>query len=335
MQGHMFWALFIHAQDAQDIAGDPEKQQDVWNDLRDLRQLFRATPWQRGQTSLRHVPPLEDCLLDYYTRGAYDEYWNRIEHDYTQFWDRHADIPGDVLDRVVRPVPGRRLRVLRGDGRAEHGPAAPRHRPVEPRRDARGRDVLPRRRLRAAERLGCRALLRGAARVLLPLAARRRVRPCRGRGAGADLRHGRRLRPSHAGGQARPRRRVARGVGVAAGSARRDALLPPLRRLTLDPGAACRRRAAAVHLRSGAPGADDRRPLLRDRRAAGGGRRDGTGLGAVPEPGAPAARPAHARSRGPEGVARVLRLGGAVPPTLRTAGRARLPDRAAWPSRSR
>ena len=193
MQGHMFWALFIHAQDAQDIAGDPEKQQDVWNDLRDLRQLFRATPWQRGQTSLRHVPPLEDCLLDYYTRGAYDEYWNRIEHDYTQFWDRHADIPGDVLDGVVRPVPGRRFRVLRGDGRAEHGPAAPRHRPLEPRRDARGRDVLPRRRLRAAERLGRRALLRGAARVLLPLAARRRVRPCRGRGAGADLRHGRRL----------------------------------------------------------------------------------------------------------------------------------------------
>ena len=48
----MFWALFIHAQDAQEIRDDPEKQQDVWNDLRDLRQLFRATPWERGQTGL-------------------------------------------------------------------------------------------------------------------------------------------------------------------------------------------------------------------------------------------------------------------------------------------
>jgi hypothetical protein len=94
MQQHMFWALFIHAQDAQDIAGDPGKQQDVWNDLRDLRRLFRATPWRRGQTSLRHVPPLEDTLIDYSTRGAYDEYWSRVEHDFTRFWDRHADIPG-------------------------------------------------------------------------------------------------------------------------------------------------------------------------------------------------------------------------------------------------
>ena len=60
MQQHMFWALFIHAQDAQDIADDPDKQAEVWNDLRDLRQRFReGPPWERGQTALRHVPPLE------------------------------------------------------------------------------------------------------------------------------------------------------------------------------------------------------------------------------------------------------------------------------------
>ncbi len=96
MQLHMFWAQFIHAQDAQDISGDPQKQQDVWNDLRNLRQLFRSAPWKRGQTSLRHVPPLEDTLIDYYTRGRYDEYWSRIEHDYTRFWNQHADIPATI-----------------------------------------------------------------------------------------------------------------------------------------------------------------------------------------------------------------------------------------------
>jgi predicted acyl esterase len=106
MQGHMFWALFIHAQDAQDIADDPGKQQDVWNDLRDLRQLFRATPWQRGQTALRHVPPLEDSLIDYYTRGARDEYWNRVEHDYTLCWDQHADIPGTYSSGWYDPYCG-------------------------------------------------------------------------------------------------------------------------------------------------------------------------------------------------------------------------------------
>ncbi len=119
MQQHMFWALFIHAQDAQDIADDPEKQQDVWDDLRDLRQLFRATPWQRGQTSLRHVPTLEESLLDYYTRGAYDEYWDRIEHNYTRYWDQHADIPATISTGWYDPFPAADTRVLRGDGREE------------------------------------------------------------------------------------------------------------------------------------------------------------------------------------------------------------------------
>ena len=223
MQGHMFWALFIHAQDAQDVRDDPAKPEEVWDDLRDLRRLFRATPWQRGQTALRHVPPLEQTLIDYYTRGAYDEYWARIENDYTHYWDQHADIPGDVLDRLVRPVSRRRRRVLRRDGGAEHGAAAARDRPLEPRRHARRRHLLPRGRLRAGQRLGGAAVLRGAARVLPPLAARRRDRPARGRGAGAHLRDGRRHGPQDRGGQARPRRRLARGVGVAARARASDA----------------------------------------------------------------------------------------------------------------
>ena len=40
MQLHMFWALFIHAADAQDVADDPDKQAEVWDDLRNLRELF-------------------------------------------------------------------------------------------------------------------------------------------------------------------------------------------------------------------------------------------------------------------------------------------------------
>ena len=94
MQLHMFWALFIHAQDAQDIADDPEKQNEVWEDLRRLRELFWETPFRRGQLSLRHVPTLEQALLDYYTRGAYDEFWSSKSNDFTAHWADHADIPG-------------------------------------------------------------------------------------------------------------------------------------------------------------------------------------------------------------------------------------------------
>ena len=105
MQQHMFWALFIHAQDAQDVRDDWSKAGEVWDDLQDLRQLFRATPWKRGQTALRHVPPLEDSLLDYYTRGTYDAYWDRVEHNYTRYWDQHADIPVTFSTGWYDPFP--------------------------------------------------------------------------------------------------------------------------------------------------------------------------------------------------------------------------------------
>ncbi|MBA2474606.1 MAG: CocE/NonD family hydrolase, partial [Actinobacteria bacterium] len=93
-QLHMFWALFIHAQDAQEIAGEPDKQAEVWEDLRRMRELLRSMPWREGALSLRHTPKLERTLFDYYTRGAYDEYWARVENDYTRYWDQHADVPG-------------------------------------------------------------------------------------------------------------------------------------------------------------------------------------------------------------------------------------------------
>ena len=106
MQGHMFWALFIHAQDAQEVLHDPALSEQVWDDLRNLRELFRATPWQRGQTSLRLVPALEQTLIDYYTRGAYDEWWARVECDFTAYFDRHADVPMTVSSGWFDPWAG-------------------------------------------------------------------------------------------------------------------------------------------------------------------------------------------------------------------------------------
>ncbi|GIU95916.1 MAG: antibiotic hydrolase [Gaiellaceae bacterium] len=96
MQLHMFWALFIHAADAQEVQADPAKQEEVWNDLRNLRQLMWGWPWHEGELSLRHVPALDRTLEDYCTRGAYDEFWARKENDFTRFWHEHADIPATI-----------------------------------------------------------------------------------------------------------------------------------------------------------------------------------------------------------------------------------------------
>lgn len=96
MQMHMFWALYIHAADAQDVQGKPELQEEVWEDLRNLRQLFWDWPWHQGELALRHVPALDQTLEDYCTRAVYDQYWQRKENDFTRYWHEHADIPATM-----------------------------------------------------------------------------------------------------------------------------------------------------------------------------------------------------------------------------------------------
>lgn len=96
MQLHMFWALYIHAADAQEVKDDPAKQEDVWEDLRNLRELFWRWPWHEGELALRHIPSLDRTLEDYCTRGAYDEFWARKENDFTRFWHEHADVPATM-----------------------------------------------------------------------------------------------------------------------------------------------------------------------------------------------------------------------------------------------
>ena len=93
MQLHMFWALYIHAADAQEVTGDWDKQREVWDDLRRLRELLWGFPWRRGSLALRHVPALDETLENYTTRGAYDAWWAKKENDYTRFWADHADLP--------------------------------------------------------------------------------------------------------------------------------------------------------------------------------------------------------------------------------------------------
>jgi uncharacterized protein len=96
MQLHMFWALYIHAADAQDVQGKPELQEEVWDDLRNLRQLFWEWPWHEGELALRHVPTLDQTLEDYCTRAAYDEFWSAKVNDFTRYWADHADVPATM-----------------------------------------------------------------------------------------------------------------------------------------------------------------------------------------------------------------------------------------------
>jgi uncharacterized protein len=94
MQLHMFWALFLHAQDAQEIRDDPAAQDEVWDGLRHIREWLQSMPFQPGQTPLAVVPRMEQVLFDYYYRAAYDDFWADEANDFTRHFHRHADIPG-------------------------------------------------------------------------------------------------------------------------------------------------------------------------------------------------------------------------------------------------
>ena len=100
---HMFWALFLHAQDAQEIRDDEKAVDAVWDDLRNLRQLLLSMPLKPGQTALARVPNLEKTLFDYYYRGEYDEFWQQEFNDFERNFHRHADIPATFSDGWFDP----------------------------------------------------------------------------------------------------------------------------------------------------------------------------------------------------------------------------------------
>src|SRR5439155_13709420 len=93
MQLQMFGALFVHALDAQEIRDNPAAKRGIVEAMERLRDLVHATPFKPGQTPLAVVPNLEKTLMDYYTRGAYDEFWAMEVNDFTRQFHRHADIP--------------------------------------------------------------------------------------------------------------------------------------------------------------------------------------------------------------------------------------------------
>ena len=142
MQGHMFWALFIHAQDAQEVLHDPAlAAARSGTTSGTCGSSTGRRPWRRGQTSLRLVPTLEQTLLDYYTRGAYDEWWARSECDYTAHFDRHADVPMTVSSGWFDPWAGPDADYWAAMTAQNAFAAAARARPVEPRRHARRGDA--------------------------------------------------------------------------------------------------------------------------------------------------------------------------------------------------
>ena len=98
MQLHMFWALYIHAADAQDVAGDPgEAGRGLGRPARPARALLGARRRPRASSRSATCRRSTRRSIDYYTRGAYDEFWAREgERLHAPTWHEHADIPATM-----------------------------------------------------------------------------------------------------------------------------------------------------------------------------------------------------------------------------------------------
>src|SRR5579883_1361974 len=90
---HMFGALFLHAQDSQEVRDNPVAARAIVDAMEHLREWVCQTPFKPGQTPLAAVPNLERTLFDYYYRGTYDEFWAQDCNDQERYFDRHADVP--------------------------------------------------------------------------------------------------------------------------------------------------------------------------------------------------------------------------------------------------
>ena len=73
-------------------------------------QWLRRLPFKKGLNPLSATAGIEDWLLDMMEHDVYDEFWTRVKlWQPCEYIDEYTDVPGMSL-RVVRHVPGARLR---------------------------------------------------------------------------------------------------------------------------------------------------------------------------------------------------------------------------------
>ena len=94
----MFYALFLHAYDSQEIKDDPAARREIIEGWESIRTYLDSMPFKPGQTPLRLVPNLEKVLFHYYWDGEYNEFWGQEACDQERYFHKAADIPAVFSD---------------------------------------------------------------------------------------------------------------------------------------------------------------------------------------------------------------------------------------------
>ncbi|MGY2399998.1 CocE/NonD family hydrolase [Pseudomonas sp. SDO5271_S396] len=84
------WA-FRRAKESPAAKADPALRQALENE--DIHEWFKRMPWRVGHSPLRHLPEYEAYLLDQWSRGRFDDYWQQLGICAEAWFDTIPDIP--------------------------------------------------------------------------------------------------------------------------------------------------------------------------------------------------------------------------------------------------
>lgn len=84
------WA-FRRAKESPAAEADPLLRQALENE--DIHQWFKRMPWRPGHSPLKHLPEYEAYLLDQWSRGRFDDYWQQLGICAEAWFDDIPDIP--------------------------------------------------------------------------------------------------------------------------------------------------------------------------------------------------------------------------------------------------
>lgn len=84
------WAV-RRAQESPAAKADPEVREALANE--DIHAWFQRMPWGPGHSPLRHLPEYEAYLLDQWSRGSFDSYWQQLGLCAQRYFDQIPDIP--------------------------------------------------------------------------------------------------------------------------------------------------------------------------------------------------------------------------------------------------
>ena len=161
---HMFGALFLHAQDSQEIRNEPGARQRSSRPWSTCASWSIATPFKPGPDAARVVPHLEENSVQLLLPRRVRRVLELSDcSDQGRYFDRHADIPGVYSGGWYDPFAiARRSYFAAMSEQNTHAPATD-HGPLDPRAMRGDVDMGRRRRLRRRRAVGQRASTTGAA----------------------------------------------------------------------------------------------------------------------------------------------------------------------------